>query len=83
MSDITDRDRDAFHGSSSSSSMKQEVYSSNTNSTALNIAKVFLYMFAGLLISAIVAFGMGALVYYQILYQHYLPYPPNLLVENH
>lgn len=64
MVDISDQDRDAFHPE------YQHTQNPNTNtqttSTALNIGKVFLYMFAGLLITALVAFGVGAIVAYGI-----------------
>ncbi len=65
MADITDRDREAFHnGPNSYQSNQTQV--KNTSSTTFSIAKVFLYMFIGLLITALVAFGVGALVYYQV-----------------
>lgn len=69
MSHITDKDRNAFHGvnpSTSSAQPSQEVVVEPSNDTALNIAKVFFYMFAGLLITALVAFGVGAIVYYNV-----------------
>ena len=60
--DISDRDREAFH-----QGYKQpKEYKENMDGTAYSIAKVFLYMFVGLLITAVVAFGVGALVYYFI-----------------
>ena len=65
MVDITERDRDAFHEHSSTRSVKEK--SSINRDTTLNIAKVFLYMFSGILLTALVAFGVGALVYYNVL----------------
>lgn len=62
MVDISDRDRDAFHPGYQEQSVKQN----QVSGTALNIGKVFLYMFAGLLITALVAFGVGAIVAYSI-----------------
>ena len=44
----------------------QEEKVNKGSSVTLSIAKVFLYMFAGLLITALVAFGVGALVYYKL-----------------
>lgn len=67
MVDITDRDRQAFHQNAPMSQEEERrIKQSSTGGTALSIAKVFLYMFAGLLITAVVAFGVGALVYYQV-----------------
>ena len=67
MVDITDRDRDAFHQTAPRSQEEERgIKQSSTGNTVLSIAKVFLYMFAGLLITALVAFGVGALVYYQV-----------------
>lgn len=63
--DIEKNDREAFHGSgvaNSSSASSTAVASSS----ALSIAKVFLYMFFGLLITTVVAFGVGAIVYYNL-----------------
>ena len=57
--DISDRDRDAFHPD-----YQQTKKTNASSSTSLSIAKVFLYMFIGLFITAVVAFGVGALVYY-------------------
>ena len=67
MVDITDRDRQAFHQNAPvSQEEERKIKQSSTGGTVLSIAKVFLYMFAGLLITALVAFGVGALVYYQV-----------------
>ena len=66
MVDITDRDRDAFHDHAQPRSSEGQVKTTNSSGTVLSIAKVFLFMFAGLLITALVAFGVGALMYYQI-----------------
>ena len=63
MVDISDRDRDAFHPEQPKTNTTQ----SQTSGTALSIAKVFLYMFAALVITAAVAFGIGALVYYFVI----------------
>ena len=57
--EISDRDRDAFHP------QYQQTQEKSSNTT-LSIAKVFLYMFIGLLITTVVAFGVGALVYYYV-----------------
>ena len=65
MVDITERDRDAFHTHSQPRHV-EEKKSSSGSGTVLSIAKVFLYMFLGLLITTVVAFGVGALMYYQI-----------------
>lgn len=62
MVDISDRDRDAFHPEYQQSTVEQ----SQTSGTVLNIGKVFLYMFIGLLITAVMAFGVGAIVAYSI-----------------
>ena len=62
MVDISDRDRDAFH----QNNQTQVVQENKTSGTALSIGKVFLYMFAGLLITARVAFGVGAIIAYSI-----------------
>ena len=63
MPEITDRDRDAFHYTSNP---KTENYVEKKNGTvAFSLAKVFLYMFVGLFITAVVAFGVGAFVYYR------------------
>ena len=64
MVDITDRDRDAFHDQSAPRS--GESVTSPASQTTFSLVKVFLYMFAGLLITAAVAFGVGAAVYYGI-----------------
>ena len=68
---ISDSDREAFHGGNSynNQSHQQPKYVQSFGGVALSIAKVFLYMFAGLLITAAVAFGVGALVYYLIVVQ--------------
>ena len=66
MVDITDRDRDAFHQTAPRSQEELNQQKKSTSGTALSITKVFLFMFAGLLITALVAFGVGALMYYQI-----------------
>ncbi|MCR4911115.1 MAG: Bax inhibitor-1 family protein [Bacilli bacterium] len=60
--DISDRDRDAFHPEY----QQTKVVNGDTSGTTLSIAKVFLFMFIGLLITAVVAFGVGALVYYYV-----------------
>lgn len=65
MVDITDRDRDAFHEHNSPRYVKEE-RPTETGGVVLSIAKTFLYMFAGLFITAIVAFGVGAIVYYNV-----------------
>ena len=65
MVDITERDRDAFHTHEAPRSEGKKELSSKSG-TVLSIAKVFLYMFAGLFISTIVAFGVGAIMYYQV-----------------
>ena len=66
MVDITDRDRDAFHDHAQPRYEGNNVKTTGDSNTVLSIAKVFLFMFAGLLITALVAFGVGALMYYQI-----------------
>ena len=66
MVDITDRDRDAFHDHAQPRYEDNKVKTTGGSNTVLSIAKVFLFMFAGLLITAIVAFGVGAFMYYQI-----------------
>ena len=66
MVDITERDRDAFHTQSKPRHVEEERKSSSGSGTVLSIAKVFLYMFLGLLITTLVAFGVGAFMYYQI-----------------
>ena len=60
MTDLTEQDRQLFH---------KEVESTNVDKTGkkssvFSIAKVFAYMGIGLLITALVAFGVGAAVYY-------------------
>lgn len=66
--DITKSDREAFHGSQSYYSQTEEKQVRGTSGdTALSIAKVFLYMFGALFITAAVAFGVGALVSYNLL----------------
>ena len=68
MVDITDSEREAFHGGNNYvDQSKQKHVNKTSSSTALSITKVFLYMFMGLAITAVVAFGLGAVVYYQIL----------------
>lgn len=62
MIDITETDRQAFHDDVSP--VKHEKVGKISSSSALSITKVFLYMAIGLLITAVVAFGVGALVYY-------------------
>ena len=57
--DISDRDRDAFHPQYQHTQVVND-----QSKTTLSIAKVFLFMFFGLLITTVVAFGVGALVYY-------------------
>ena len=68
MVDITDRDRDAFHSTAprSQQNHNNEVKNTSTGSTVLSIAKVFLYMFVGLIITTVVAFGVGAIMFYQV-----------------
>lgn len=65
MIDVTERDRDAFHNVD-----KNKVYKANgtprADGSTLSIAKTFLYMFMYIVISAAVAFGVGALMYYLI-----------------
>lgn len=67
-SGISDSDREAFHDGNNynSNQSHQPKYAQNISGVSLSIAKVFLYMFIGLLITAGVAFGVGAFVYYQI-----------------
>lgn len=62
MVDISDRDRNAFHSNDQNQTVKQN----QTSGTVLSIGKVFLYMFLGLLITTLVAFGVGAVVAYSI-----------------
>ena len=62
MVDITERDREAFHTENKPRSEEQQ----KSSNTVLSIGKVFLYMFVGLLITTLVAFGVGAIMYYQI-----------------
>ena len=67
MSDISSKDREAFHGNGNTTTYQSTTSGVITSSnTVLSIAKVFLYMFAALLITAGVAFGVGALVYYKL-----------------
>ena len=44
----------------------QELVGSKSSSGALSFAKVFLYMFFGLAITTIVAFGIGGIIYYSL-----------------
>lgn len=55
---IDSNERDAMHGYNNPSSEKA-VKLKSTSSTVLNISKVFLYVFIGLLITTIVAMGVG------------------------
>lgn len=71
MSGISDKDREAFHDTGKTGTYSATYQSTNnsnvstsSSSTSLSIAKVFLYMFIGLLITAAVAFGVGAIVSY-------------------
>ena len=65
--DITKSDREAFHGGQTYSQTAETQVRGTSNDTALSIAKVFLYMFGGLLITTLVAFGLGAVVSYNLL----------------
>lgn len=56
--DFDNNERDARHGYSNPTAEKP-IHLKETSSTALNITKVFLYVFAGLLITTIVAIGVG------------------------
>lgn len=69
MVDLTDSDREAFHSTGQKVNQSTPTKSQNAGSTALSLTKVFLYMFGGLLITTLVAFGVGALVYYFIVVQ--------------
>ena len=63
MIDVSERDREAFHSISSSKVVDARVKDSKSS---LSIGKTFLYMFMYLVITAAVAFGVGALMYYLV-----------------
>ena len=63
MVEISERDREAFHGVNSSKVVDAQYKDSKSS---LSIAKTFLYMFMYLIITAVVAFGVGALMYYKV-----------------
>lgn len=64
MDELNRNDRNFFHGNNQNQ-MNQERPVVNTAS--VSIAKVFLYMFGLILITAVVAFGVGAVVYYNLI----------------
>lgn len=65
MSDFYDEDRETFHNVNSDGTLKKDRKAKLVSSSqAVDIAKVFLYVFIAILITAVSAFGVGATLFY-------------------